>query len=42
MGDKVSTDAGEKIKATKHEDDWMIDVNDEEHYTIPESVITGE
>lgn len=41
MGDKVSTDAGQKIKATKHQDAWTIEVNDYEHYTIPEAVIMG-
>lgn len=42
MGDKVSTDAGEKIKAVKHGDEWSIEVNDYEHYRIPEAVISGE
>jgi hypothetical protein len=41
MGDKVSTDASEKIKAKKHGYDWDIEVNDYEHYTVPEAVISG-
>ncbi len=41
MGDKVSTDAGETIKASKDEYDWTIEVNDYEHYTVPEAVISG-
>jgi hypothetical protein len=41
MGDKVSTDAGEKIKAEKHGYDWDIEVNDYERYTVPEAVVSG-
>ena len=41
MGDKVSTNAGEKIKAVKHGYEWSIEVNDYEHYRISESVISG-
>lgn len=41
MGDKVTTNPGEKIKAVKHGYDWSIEINDYEHYTIPEAVIFG-
>jgi hypothetical protein len=41
MGDKVTTNPGEKIKAVKQGYDWLIEVNDYEHYTIPEAVISG-
>ena len=41
MGGEVTTNAGEKIKAVKHGDDWSVEVNDFEHYTIPEAVISG-
>jgi hypothetical protein len=41
MGDKVTTNPGEKIKAVKQGYDWVIEVNDYEHYTIPEAVISG-
>jgi hypothetical protein len=41
MGDKVTTNPGEKVKATKHGDEWSIEVNDYEHYTIIEAVISG-
>jgi hypothetical protein len=41
MGDKVSTNPGEKVKAVKQGYDWSVEVNDYEHYTIPEAVISG-
>ena len=41
MGDKVTTNPGEKIKAVKQGYDWSVEVNDYEHYTIPEAVIVG-
>lgn len=41
MGDKVTTNPGEKIKAVKQGYDWSIDINDYEHYRIPEAVIMG-
>jgi len=41
MGDKVTTNPGEKVKAVKQGYDWSIEVNDYEHYTIPEAVISG-
>lgn len=40
-GDKVTTNPGEKIRAVKKGYDWSVDVNDFEHYTIPEAVISG-
>ncbi|MEF8754775.1 MAG: hypothetical protein V5B60_12730 [Accumulibacter sp.] len=41
MGDKVTTNPGEKLKAVKQGYDWSVEVNDYEHYTIPEAVISG-
>jgi hypothetical protein len=41
MGDKVTTNPGEKVKAVKQGYDWSVEVNDYEHYTIPEAVISG-
>jgi hypothetical protein len=41
MGDKVTTNPGEKLKAKKEGYDWSVEVNDYEHYTIPEAVISG-
>jgi hypothetical protein len=41
MGDKVTTNPGEKVKAIKQGYDWSVEVNDYEHYTIPEAVISG-
>jgi hypothetical protein len=41
MGNKVTTNPGEKIKAVKQGYDWLIEVNDYEHYTIPEAVVSG-
>ena len=41
IGDTVTTNEGEKIKAVKQDGEWMIEVNDYEHYRIPESVIFG-
>jgi len=41
MGDTVTMNPGEKIKAVKQGYDWVIEVNDYEHYTIPEAVVEG-
>jgi hypothetical protein len=41
MGDKVTTTPGQKVKAVKQGDEWSVEVNDYEHYTIPEAVISG-
>jgi hypothetical protein len=41
MGDKVTTNPGEKVKAVKKQYDWEVEVNDYEHYTIPEAVVSG-
>jgi len=41
IGDTVTTNEGEKIKAVKQDGEWLIEVNDYEHYRIPESVIFG-
>jgi len=40
-GDKVTSDAGAKLKAGKKGDLWSVEVNDYEHYQIPEAVILG-
>jgi hypothetical protein len=40
IGDKV-TSGNEKVKASKADDMWTIEVNDYEHYQIPQSVISG-
>jgi hypothetical protein len=40
-GRDVSADAGSKVKAGKSGDMWSVDVNDDEHYQIPEAVISG-
>lgn len=41
MGGTVSTNPGEKLKAVKQGYDWSIEVNDYEHYTVPEAVVSG-
>jgi hypothetical protein len=41
MGAKVTSDANAKVKAGKSGDLWSVDVNDYEHYRIPEAVISG-
>ena len=40
-GGTVTSDAGAKVKASKSGDEWSVDVNDNEHYRIPEAVISG-
>lgn len=40
-GEKVSSDSGSTVKASKSGDNWLIEVNDYEHYQIPEAVISG-
>ncbi len=40
-GEKVSSDADAQVEAEKSGDLWVIEVNDYEHYRIPEAVITG-
>jgi hypothetical protein len=41
MGNKVTAKDGSKLKVGKDGDDWLIDVNDHEHYRIPAAVIEG-
>lgn len=41
MGANVTTNPGEKVEAVKQGYDWSVKVNDYEHYTIPEAVISG-
>jgi len=40
-GGKVTSDGDAKVKASKGGDLWSVDVNDYEHYRIPEAVISG-
>lgn len=40
-GGTVTSDAGVNVKASKGGDVWSVDVNDYEHYRIPEAVISG-
>ncbi|MFW2364922.1 MAG: hypothetical protein ACN4GW_00785 [Desulforhopalus sp.] len=40
-GEKVSSKPDGSVKAEKSGDLWLIEVNDYEHYRIPEAVITG-
>ena len=40
-GGSVTSDAGTTVKAMKSGDMWSVDVNDYEHYRIPEAVISG-
>jgi hypothetical protein len=35
------TAAGARVKATKDRDLWSVDVNDYEHYGIPEAIVSG-
>ena len=39
--DYTAEGKGEKIKAVKQDGEWLIEVNDYEHYRIPEAVIFG-
>jgi hypothetical protein len=41
MGSKVTSTGGAKVKAAKTGDTWSIEVNDVEHYQIPEAVVSG-
>ncbi len=41
MGSKVTSTGAAKVKATKTGDTWSIEVNDVEHYQIPEAVVSG-
>jgi len=38
---KVTADSGASVKATKSGDLWSVDVNDYEHYRIPDAVVSG-
>ena len=40
-GEKVRLEGNVDMKARKSGDLWLIDVNDDEHYQIPEAVISG-
>jgi hypothetical protein len=40
-GGKVTSEADAKVKASKSGDLWSVDVNDYEHYRIPEAVVSG-
>jgi len=41
IGSEVSAKGDARVKARKEGDMWVIDVNDYEHYRIPEAVIAG-
>jgi hypothetical protein len=41
LGEKVSVKESGDLKASKNGDIWLIDVNDDEHYQIPEALISG-
>jgi hypothetical protein len=40
-GAKVSAPDGSPVKASKGGDTWTVEVNEYEHYRIPEAVISG-
>jgi hypothetical protein len=41
VGSVVTADGGARVKAGKTGDLWSIDVNDDEHYRIPDAVVLG-
>ena len=41
IGDTVSADGGARVKAAKSGDLWSVEVDDSEHYRVPEAVING-
>jgi hypothetical protein len=40
-GGKVTADDARSVSATKSGDTWSVDVNDYEHYQIPDAVVVG-
>ena len=40
-GGTVGAKGDARVSASKHDDEWRIDLNDNEHYRIPEAVISG-
>jgi hypothetical protein len=40
-GAKVTADLGANVKVGRSGDTWLIDVNDYEHYRIPDAVVSG-
>jgi hypothetical protein len=40
-GGTVTADGGASVKAAKNVDRWTVDVNDHEHYRIPDAVVSG-
>lgn len=40
-GGTVGAKGDARVNASKHDDEWRIDLNDNEHYRIPEAVISG-
>ena len=40
-GGTVGAKGEARVNASKHDDEWRIDLNDNEHYRIPEAVISG-
>ncbi len=41
VGGRVTSDADARVKASKSGDLWSVEVNDYEHYRIPEAVVSG-
>jgi hypothetical protein len=41
IGGTVSSDAGARVMASRNGELWLVDVNDHEHYRIPDAVISG-
>lgn len=41
IGETVTADGGDAIRVSKTGDVWVIEVNDYEHYRIPDAVISG-
>lgn len=41
LGGEVTSDAGSRVKARRARGIWTIDVNDHEHYRIPDAVVSG-
>jgi hypothetical protein len=41
MGSNVASTGGAQVKAVKQGYTWSIEVNDVEHYEIPEAVVSG-
>lgn len=38
---EVTANGGARVKASRSGDAWLVDVNDYEHYWVPDAVISG-